>query len=108
MSIGVIVGDGGAEPGIARQRPHTAGIVQRDDVGRVGDVGRSGVKVAVQVTPPSDEDTAVSVPFAIVRSALVNPLTASLKVKVTSVVSPACSAVSATTMVAVDRSVSIA
>ena len=60
-----------------------------------------GVKVAVQVMPPSTSDTAVSVPLAIVRSALVNPLTASLKVKVTSEVSPACSALSATTMVAV-------
>ncbi|MNO62804.1 hypothetical protein D3C76_534850 [compost metagenome] len=67
-----------------------------------------GVKVAVQVIPPSLLLTAVSVPLAMVRSALVNPLTASLKVIVTSEVSPILSAVSATTMVAVGRSVSIA
>ncbi|MNR53974.1 hypothetical protein D3C85_1740820 [compost metagenome] len=67
-----------------------------------------GVKVAVQVIPPSLLLTAVSVPLAMVKSALVNPLTASLKVMVTSEVSPILSAVSATTMVAVGRSVSIA
>ena len=67
-----------------------------------------GVNVAVQVTPPSDEDTAVSAPFAIVRSALLKSVTASLKVIVTSDVSPAFSAVSATTMLTVGRSVSIA
>ncbi|MNR52754.1 hypothetical protein D3C85_1726560 [compost metagenome] len=66
------------------------------------------MKVAVQVIPPSLLLTAVSVPLAMVRSALVNPLTASLKVIVTSEVSPILSAVSATTMVAVGRSVSIA
>ncbi|MNL14878.1 hypothetical protein D3C87_1358390 [compost metagenome] len=67
-----------------------------------------GVKVAVQVMPPSLLLTAVSVPLAMVRSALVNPLTASLKVIVTSEVSPILSAVSATTMLAVGRTVSIA
>ncbi len=35
-----------------------------------------GVKVAVQVMPPSLLLTAVSVPLAMVRSALVKPLTA--------------------------------
>ncbi|MOA59643.1 hypothetical protein D3C78_1843170 [compost metagenome] len=50
----------------------------------------------------------MSVPLAMVRSALVNPLTASLKVMVTSEVSPILSAVSATTMLAVGRTVSIA
>ena len=43
-----------------------------------------GVKVAVQVMPPSLLLTAVNVPLAIVRSALVKPVTASLKVMVTS------------------------
>ena len=67
-----------------------------------------GVKVAVQVMPPSLLLTALNVPLAIVRSALVKPLTASLKVMVTSDVSPIFSAVSATTMVAVGRTVSMA
>ena len=67
-----------------------------------------GVNVAVQVMPPSPDVTADSVPLSIVRSALVRPVTASLKVIVTSEVSPACSASSATTIVAVGRSVSIA
>ena len=65
-----------------------------------------GVKVAVQVKPPSVELTFESVPLAIERSALVKPVTGSLKVKVTSEVSPTFSAVSATTMVAVGRAVS--
>ncbi|MCY1280082.1 hypothetical protein D9M70_288560 [compost metagenome] len=68
----------------------------------------AGVKVAVQVRPPSADDTALSVPPATLRSALVSPLTASLKVMVTSEVSPAASALSSTTMVAVGRSVSMA
>ncbi|MNQ74428.1 hypothetical protein D3C85_891830 [compost metagenome] len=67
-----------------------------------------GVKVAVQVMPPSLLLTAVNVPLAIVRSALVKPLTASLKVMVTSEVSPILNAVSVTTMVAVGRTVSMA
>ncbi|MNS10891.1 hypothetical protein D3C72_424150 [compost metagenome] len=62
-----------------------------------------GVKVAVQVMPPSALDTLLSVPLAIVRSALVKPDTASLKVMVTRDVSPIFSAVSAMTMVAVGR-----
>ena len=66
-----------------------------------------GVKVAVQVMPPSALDTAVNVPLAIVRSALVKPLTASLNVMVTNEVSPIFSAVSAIAMVAVGRWVSI-
>src|SRR5204863_9422256 len=53
-----------------------------------------GVKVAVQVTPPLEDDTAVSVPLAIVRSALVKPVTASLKVTVNRLVSPIFKAVS--------------
>ena len=52
--------------------------------------------------------TADSVPLAMVRSALVKPVTASEKVMVTSEVSPTFSAVSATTMVAVGRTVSMA
>ena len=67
-----------------------------------------GVKVAVQVRPPSAVLSAVSVPLAIVRSALLRPVTASLNVMVTKLVSPACRAVSATTMVALGRSVSMA
>ncbi|MNN25851.1 hypothetical protein D3C81_1393400 [compost metagenome] len=67
-----------------------------------------GVKVAVQVTPPSLLLTAVSVPLAMVRSALVKPLTASLKVMVTSEVSPIFKVFCANTTVAVGRTVSIA
>ena len=62
-----------------------------------------GVKVAVQVMPPSLVLTLLSVPFGMVRSALVNPVTASLNVKVTAEVSPTLSAVSATTTLTVGR-----
>ena len=69
----------------------------------------AGVSVAVQVKPPSDDDTAVRVPFPIVRSALVKPVTASLKVIVTGEVSPAVNVLSATTMaVAIGRVASTA
>ena len=67
-----------------------------------------GVSVAVQVTPPSPLLTEVSVPFAMLRSALVKPVTASLKVMVTKEVSPMRRAVSATTMPTVGRAVSMA
>ena len=66
-----------------------------------------GVNVAVQVLPPSLEDTPLSAPFATVRSSLVKPVTASLKVMLTSEFSPKASAASATTMAAVGRWVSI-
>ena len=66
-----------------------------------------GVKVAVQVVPPSDELTELKVPLAMDKSALVKPVTASLKVIVTRDVSPAARAVSETTKLAVGRSVSI-
>ena len=68
----------------------------------------TGVKVAVQVTPPLLLVTALKVPFEMVRSSLVKPETASLKVMVTREVSPILSALSATTMVAVGRTVSTA
>ena len=64
-----------------------------------------GVKVAVQVTPPSPELTVLSVPPSTVRSLLSKPVTASLKVMVTSEVSPAVSELSATTSVAVGPAV---
>ncbi|MNO76507.1 hypothetical protein D3C76_675810 [compost metagenome] len=67
-----------------------------------------GVNVEVQVMPPSLLLTEVNVPLAMVRSALVKPLTASEKVMVTRDVSPILSAVSVTTMVAVGRTVSMA
>ncbi|MNF88146.1 hypothetical protein D3C84_706330 [compost metagenome] len=67
-----------------------------------------GVKVAVQVMPPSPLERPLSAPLATVKSAVVRPLTASLKVMVTVLVSPAASAVSATTMLAVGRKVSMA
>ena len=67
-----------------------------------------GVNVAVQVMPPSLLLTALSVPLAMVRSALVKPVTASLNVMVTSEVSPIRRLLSATTMVAVGRTVSMA
>ena len=60
-----------------------------------------GVNVAVQGIPPFAEAITDSVPFAIVRSALVNPVTASLNVHVTSEVSPASSELSVTTIVTV-------
>ncbi|MNL14880.1 hypothetical protein D3C87_1358410 [compost metagenome] len=66
-----------------------------------------GVNVAVQVMPPSLLLTELKVPLAMVRSALENPLTASLKVMVTSDVSPILNALSATTMVAVGSTVSM-
>ncbi len=53
-----------------------------------------GVKVAVQVMPPSEEDRLESTPFGTETSAVVNPLTASVKVNVTVAVSPTFSAVS--------------
>ncbi len=67
-----------------------------------------GVSVAVQVMPPSLLLNPESTPLATVRSALVNAVTASLKVMVTREVSPAAMAVSATTMLAVGRTVSTA
>ena len=59
--------------------------------------------MAVQVSPPSLELTLPSVPFGTVRSALVNPVTASLNVKITPEVSPMLNAVSATTTLTVGR-----
>ena len=67
-----------------------------------------GVKVAVQVMPPLLLLTVLKVPFSMVRSALVKPVTASLKVKVTSEVSPMISEESATVIVAEGRRVSMA
>ena len=72
------------------------------------DVVAAGVSVAVQVIPPSLELTLPSVPPPTVKSALVKPVTASLKVKVTNEVSPIVSRLSATTMAAVGRAVSTA
>ncbi len=68
----------------------------------------SGVSVAVQVMPPSALASPLNAPLATLRSARVKPLTASLKVMVTVVVSPMRRALSATTMVAVGRWVSMA
>ncbi len=65
-----------------------------------------GVKVAVQVLPPSLLATALRVPLVTVRSALVKPLTTSLKVMVTVAVSPTFRAVSLRLMVAVGGTVS--
>ncbi|MNN59678.1 hypothetical protein D3C81_1748140 [compost metagenome] len=67
-----------------------------------------GVKVAVQVIPPSLLLKPLNVPLATVRSAVVRPVTASLNVIVTSEVSPTLRAVSATTIVAIGRWVSMA
>ncbi|MNI94558.1 hypothetical protein D3C73_1526810 [compost metagenome] len=58
--------------------------------------------------PPSLLLTEDNVPLAMLRSALVKPLTASEKVMVTREVSPILNAVSTTTMVAVGRTVSMA
>ncbi|MNZ49526.1 hypothetical protein D3C78_672970 [compost metagenome] len=65
-----------------------------------------GVKVALQVRPPSLLLTADNVPPITVRSALLKPATASLKVMVTFDVSPTFSAVSLRLMVAVGGTVS--
>ncbi|RMS19477.1 hypothetical protein ALP75_202325 [Pseudomonas syringae pv. actinidiae] len=67
-----------------------------------------GVKVAVHVMPPSLLLTGLSVPFGTFRSLLSKPLTASLKVMVTSEVSPTDSVLSATTIVAVGAAESTA
>ncbi|MNV82872.1 hypothetical protein D3C71_1766350 [compost metagenome] len=61
----------------------------------------AAVNVPVQVIPPSPLLTALSVPLATVRSALLKPATASEKVMVTSEVAPEFKLVLATTMVAV-------
>ena len=66
-----------------------------------------GVNVAVQVMPPSLLLTALNVPLAMVRSALVKPVTASLKVMVTSEDSPIFRLGSDTMMVAVGTTVSM-
>jgi hypothetical protein len=62
-----------------------------------------GVYVPVQVVPPSLELSEETAPLATVRSAVVKPVTASLKVMVTVAVSPAASAESDSAMVAVGR-----
>src|SRR4051812_40930830 len=66
-----------------------------------------GVIVAVQVMPPSIELTALKVPLAMVKFALVKPVTASLKVMLTSKVPQASKEVSDKTNPAVGRRVSI-
>ena len=66
-----------------------------------------GVKVAVQVTPPSAELTSDNVPLAIVRAAFVKPVTIFEKVRVTELVLPTLRAAGATTIVAVGRTVSM-
>ncbi|MCY1306426.1 hypothetical protein D9M70_562880 [compost metagenome] len=66
-----------------------------------------GVNVAVQEMPPSLLLTELNVPLAMLRSALLKPVTASENVMVTRDVSPIFSALSATTMVAVGATVSI-
>ena len=53
-----------------------------------------GVSVAVQVMPPSPVKRFDSTAFGTVTSAVVKPVTASVKVKVTVAVSPIFSAVS--------------
>ena len=70
-------------------------------------IAASGVSVAVQVMPPSLLLRPLIEPLATVRSAVVKPLTASLKVMVTTLVSPILRAVSVTTMDAVGATVSL-
>ncbi|MCY1426662.1 hypothetical protein D9M71_424850 [compost metagenome] len=67
-----------------------------------------GVRVAVQVMPPSEELRLLRTPLATVKSLMSRPVTTSLKVMVTLVVSPAARVVSATTIMAVGRTVSMA
>ncbi len=66
-----------------------------------------GVKVHVQVVPPSEVLKPLTWPLATVISAVVKLVTASLKVNVTKEVSPTFNAVSATTAAPVGRVVSI-
>ncbi len=54
----------------------------------------SGVSVAVQVMPPSLLESLLSVPLGTVTSAVVKPVTASVKVNVTVAASPIFNAVS--------------
>ncbi|MNR24413.1 hypothetical protein D3C85_1414900 [compost metagenome] len=67
-----------------------------------------GVRVAVQVMPPSPLERPLRAPSATVKSPMARPLTASLKVIVTVLASFTARAVSATTMLAVGRNVSMA
>ncbi|MNC62199.1 hypothetical protein D3C75_1122000 [compost metagenome] len=67
----------------------------------------AGVKVAVQLML-SLVLRPLSVPFCTVKSARVRPVTGSLKTMVTVLVSPMARLLSATTMVAVGRTVSTA
>ena len=67
-----------------------------------------GVSVAVQVIPPSTVPKLDSEALGADRSPIVKPVTASVKVKVTCVVSPIDSAVSVSAMLAVGRTVSTA
>ena len=66
-----------------------------------------GVKVAVQVMPPSVLTGVPSVPFSTTKSPAVRPVTASLKVMVAVAVSLAASTVSLSVMVAVGGVVSV-
>ena len=101
----VIVRIGGTRSHISCRILH-ARVVERNDIGCCdADDWRQRRRPC---DPPSDELTALSVPFATVRSALVKPLTASENAIVTSEVSPIDSTVSATTIVDVSRVVSIA
>src|SRR5437867_2089901 len=65
-----------------------------------------GLHTAAYVEWSSDVCTSDLTPFATVKSVVVSPLTASLKVMVTGESSPMFSAVSPTTMVAVGATVS--
>ncbi len=65
-----------------------------------------GVRIAVQVIPPSALARPLRLPLATLRSARVRPLTASLKVMVTVAVSPIFKAVSLMLIVAVGAMVS--
>ena len=69
-----------------------------------------GVSVAVQVMPPSPDVRFESAALGALRSAVVKPITASVKVKVTVAVSPTRKAVSLMVMLeaSVGRSVSTA
>ena len=66
-----------------------------------------GVKIAVQVIPPSLEVRVLKLPLDTVTSALLNPVTASLKRIVTKLVSPILRATSLIEMVAVGPEVSM-
>ena len=83
----VVVRVGGAGAGVAGQIAD-AGVVQSDQVGGVADADGRRERRRPGDAAVAADDTLLNVPLATLRSALSKPVTASLKVMVTSEVSP--------------------